>query len=107
MEENPIKINGPQIFFLVFLVDADVVATWLQLVVRQLAEHFEIGREIQLQTAFFQIVLLDPNQRIVEFGVNRLDIFGRQLFAQHALVERQREGRIDETPMVQSLLLLV
>lgn len=72
--------------------------------VSQLSEDLEIGRKVKLQSALFQIVVLDPQERIVEFRIHRLNVFGRQLFVQHALVERQRESRVDESSVIQSLL---
>lgn len=51
----------PDVFFFIFFVDADVIAIGFQFVVSQLTQHFEIGRKVQLQTALFQIVILDPN----------------------------------------------
>jgi hypothetical protein len=72
-------------------------------VVSQLSKDLEIGGKVKLQSTLFQIVVLDPQKRIVEFRVYRLDVFGGQFLVQHALIERQRESRIDEPAVIQSL----
>ena len=69
----------------------------------QLAEHLEIGRKVQLQAALFQIVIFDPNQGIEKLGIDRLDVFGGEFLVQHSFVERQRESRVDEASVIQSL----
>ena len=93
----------PDIFLFVLLVDANVITVGFQFVVRQLAQHFEIGRKVQLQTALFQIVIPDPDQRVEELGIDRFDVFGGELLVQHPLVEGQRERRVDEPSVIQSL----
>ena len=95
--------ESPQIFFLVFFIDTNVVTSRLQFMVSQLSKDLEIGGKVKLQSTLFQIVVLDPQERIVEFRVYRLDVFGGQFLVQHALIERQRESRIDESTVIQSL----
>ena len=85
---NKEKEPRPQIFFFILLVDAYVIAARLQFVMRQLAQHFEIGREIQFQTTLFQVVVFHPHERVVKLGVDRFDVFRSQFLVQHALVER-------------------
>ena len=60
-------------------------------------------RKRKEEARHLQVVVLDPHQRVVELGIHRLDIFGRQFLVQHALVEGQRERRVDEAAVVQRL----
>ncbi len=46
---------------------------------------------------------LDPDERVVKLWVDGLQVFQSQGLVQDALVERQREARIDEFPMKQGL----
>ena len=46
---------------------------------------------------------LDPDDGVVEFGVDGLQVFQGWSLVQHPLVEREGEARIDELSMVQSL----
>lgn len=47
--------------------------------------------------------LLDPYERVVKFRVHGLQVFEGQRLVQDALVEGQRETRVDELAMEQSL----
>ena len=47
--------------------------------------------------------LPDPDKRVVEFLIDRLDVFDRQLATEHSLVERQREAGVDELAVIQRL----
>ena len=90
----------PDIFLFIFFVDTDVIAVGFQFVVSELAEYFEIGRKVQLQTALFQVVVFNPNQRVEKFRIDRFDVFGGELLVQHPLVEWQRERRVDEPSVI-------
>lgn len=46
---------------------------------------------------------LDPQQGLVIFSINRLQIFDGQFLAQHSLVERKCKTAVDKLPMVQGL----
>lgn len=47
--------------------------------------------------------LLDPHDGVIKLRVYGLQVFERRLLVQHLLVERQREARVDELPVIQSL----
>lgn len=47
--------------------------------------------------------LLDPDERVVELRVDGLQVFESQWLVQNALVEGQRETRVDEFTMEQGL----
>lgn len=47
--------------------------------------------------------LLDPHDGVIKLRVYGLQVFERWLLVQHLLVERQREARVDELSVVQSL----
>lgn len=89
------------ILLLVLLRHALLLAVLLQLVVDDLAEHFKVHAEPQLQTALIDIVILYPDERVVELRVDRLDVLDGQLLVQHALVEGHGEPAVDEPAMVQ------
>lgn len=50
-----------------------------------------------------QVNWLDPDEGVVKLGVNGLQVFQSPGLVQDALVERQREARVDEFPMKQGL----
>lgn len=45
----------------------------------------------------------DPDERVVEFRIYRLQILQDQFLVEHALVEGQREASVDELPMEECL----
>lgn len=47
--------------------------------------------------------LLDPDERVVKFRVDGLQVFQSQRFVQNAFVEGQRETRVDEFAVEQGL----
>lgn len=47
--------------------------------------------------------LLDPDERVVKFRVDGLQVFESQRFVQNAFVEGQRETRVDEFAVEQGL----
>lgn len=50
------------------------------------------------------IYVLNPHERVVELRIDGLQIFDSQRFVENALVKRQRETRVDELPMKESLM---
>lgn len=46
---------------------------------------------------------LDPDDGVVEFGVNGLQVLQGRSLVEHPLVEREGEARVNELSMVQSL----
>lgn len=68
--------------------------------VQHLAEHLKVDAEEQLEAALLDAVVPQPHQRVVEFGVDALDVFHGQLLVQHALVEGQGEARVDKAAVI-------
>lgn len=46
---------------------------------------------------------LDPDDRVVEFRVNRFQVFQGWSLVEHPLIEREGEACVNELPMIQSL----
>ena len=58
---------------------------------------------VQPQQKAGRVALPDPDEGVVELWVDGLQVLQEQLLVEHALVEGQREARVDELAVEQRL----
>ena len=93
----------------------------------EFAENLEIGGKLETQVSLVDVVvpgdvrgikndvgiavwfctsclvIPDPDERVVVFGIDRFNILDCQLFAKHLLIERHRETTVDKLAVIQGL----
>ena len=115
------------VFFLVLLRHRQVFPARFQFVMLEFAENLEIGGKLETQVSLVDVVVPgdvrgikndveiafwfstgclvvpDPDERVVVFGIDRFNILDCQLFAKHLLIERHRETTVDKLAVIQRL----
>lgn len=87
------------ILLLVLLCDQDVGSVWFEVVGRDFAQNLHVDGEVHLQPALLDVVVPDPDEGVVKFWVNGLQIFEDELLVEHSFVERQRETSVNKLPV--------
>ncbi|GIX66156.1 uncharacterized protein BcabD6B2_55920 [Babesia caballi] len=91
------------VLVLVLVGDGDVAAVGDQVDDLYHAELVDLGREEKLQPEVLEPAVVDGGEVLVELGVDGLRVGGRDLAAQHVLVEGAREVGVDVLAVVNGL----